>query len=83
METVKVIAAAGHKQVLEDGLEIDTSESDKEEHGDVLEGMYTPDMLDEKGKPILARAQMSTELAEKTRGLGRAGGQVQGLGKGK
>jgi hypothetical protein len=29
----------GHKQVLEDWREIDTPESDKEEHGDVLEGI--------------------------------------------
>jgi hypothetical protein len=58
-------------------------ESEQEEHGDVLEGMYTSDMLDENGKPILARAQMSVELAEMAGKLGRAGGQAQVRGQGK
>jgi hypothetical protein len=83
METAKVVAVSGHKQVLEDGPEISTPESEQEEHGDVLEWMYTSDMLDEKGKPALARAQMSAELAELAKRSGRPGGQAQirGLGK--
>jgi hypothetical protein len=56
MEMAKVVAVAGHRQVLEDGPEISTPESEQDEHGDVLEGMYTPYMLDEKRKPFLARA---------------------------
>jgi hypothetical protein len=83
METAKVIAVAGHKQVLEDGPEISTPESKQEEHGDVLEGMYTSDMLDEKGKSVLARAQMSAELAEFARRLRRERGQAQVWGRGK
>lgn len=81
METAQVIAVAGHKQVLEDAPEIYTPESEQEEHGDVLEGIYTPDMLDEKGKPVLSRAQMSAELVELARKLGRAGGRVTVSGK--
>jgi hypothetical protein len=33
METAKGITVAGHKQVLEDGPEMDDPESDKEERG--------------------------------------------------
>jgi hypothetical protein len=83
METAKVIAVARHKQLLEDGPEMSPPQSKQEEHGDVLEGMYTSDMLDEKEKPVLARAQMSAELAEMARRLGRARGQTQVRGQGK
>jgi hypothetical protein len=83
METAKVVAVAGGKQALEHGPEISTPESKQEEHGEVLEGMYTSDMLDENGKPILARAQTPMELAEMARKLGRAGGQAQVRRQGK
>jgi hypothetical protein len=48
METAKIVAVAGHAQVLEDGPEMGTPETEQEEHGDVLEGIYTPDMLDKR-----------------------------------
>jgi hypothetical protein len=47
MEEAKAIAVAGFKQVLEDGPEEATQESEKEEHGEVLDGMHTADMLDD------------------------------------
>jgi hypothetical protein len=60
MEDAKRIAVAGYCQVLEDGLDVCNSESDLEfsDHDEVLEGMYTSDMLDPEGKPILNRARM-------------------------
>jgi hypothetical protein len=70
-EAANVVAVAGHNQVLENGPEIDTAASKQQEHGDVLEGMYT-----------LARIQMSAELAEMARMLGRAGGRATVSGKG-
>jgi hypothetical protein len=71
---------AGYKQVLEDGLEIDTQESEKEEHGNVLEGMTTADMLDAKGRPVLRRFQLTTDPADALRRTGRTGGQVTATG---
>jgi hypothetical protein len=51
-----------YRLVLEDGQEIGTprnsSDQSSDDHGDVLEGMYAPDMLDENGKPVLERAVM-------------------------
>jgi hypothetical protein len=62
MEDAKAITAAGYEQVLEDGLGVCSSESEADygDHGEqwLNSGMYTPDMLDEKGKPLLARATM-------------------------
>jgi hypothetical protein len=55
----KVIAVAGHKQVLEDGPDIDTPESEQEEDGEVLSGMCTSDMLDDKGRPVLRCSSMA------------------------
>jgi hypothetical protein len=36
--------------------------------------MYTADMLDKEGKPILARATMTTEQADRLRNQERGGG---------
>jgi hypothetical protein len=82
MEVAKVIAVAGHKQVLEDGPEVDTPGREREEHGDVLSGMYTSDMLDVKGNPVLARASMTMEQANALRAKGRAGGLATAAGVG-
>jgi hypothetical protein len=82
MEVAKVIAVAGHKHMLEDGPEVDTSESEKEEHGCELSGMYTSNMLDENGNPVLGRASMTMEQAEASSGQGRAGGRVAARGVG-
>jgi hypothetical protein len=74
MEEAKSIVVDGYTQVLEDGPEEDMPDSDKEEHGDQLTGMLTSDKTDEKGKPILARATMTTEQAN---ALGQTGrGQI-------
>jgi hypothetical protein len=72
MEEARTIAVAGCKQGLEDRPEIDTPENEKEEHGDVLEGMYTADIHDAKGQPVLGRASMTTEQAEGLRKIRRA-----------
>jgi hypothetical protein len=45
--------------------------------------MYTTDMLDEEGKPVLARATMSTEQANQLRKSGMAGGQDTPSGAGR
>jgi hypothetical protein len=36
--------------------------------------MYAGSMFDEEANPVLARAAMATEQAERTRNLGMAGG---------
>jgi hypothetical protein len=74
IEELRIRGQSGRAGGLEDGPEMSPPQSEQEERGDVLEGMYTSDMLDEKGKPVLARAQMSAELAYMARRLGRAGG---------
>jgi hypothetical protein len=80
MEEAKAISVAGYEQVLEDGPEEDTKDSEIEEHGDELTGMYTSDMRDAKGQPILARASMTTEQAEALRKTTMAGGRATGVG---
>jgi hypothetical protein len=86
MEDAERIAVAGYSKVLGDGPESCSSESSAE-HSDRGEEysaseMYTPDMLDAKGKPVLARATLTTEQALALHARGRAGGQVTDVGKG-
>jgi hypothetical protein len=80
MEDAKWIAVAGYRQALEDGRDVRDSESDAEysDHGEEWSDseMYTLDMIDEKGKPVLGRARMTTAQANALRAAGRAGGQV-------
>jgi hypothetical protein len=54
MKDSKRIAVAGNRQVLENGSESCSSESEAEysDRGKVPEGMYTPDILDALGKPV-------------------------------
>jgi hypothetical protein len=65
MEDTKWIAVAGYRPVLEDGRDMCNSESDAEysHHGEKWSDseMDTPDMMDEKGKPVLGRARMTME----------------------
>jgi hypothetical protein len=65
MMDAKAIAMAGYNQVFEDGPDVCDSESDSEnsDHGEqwLAPDCYTPDMLDDKGKPILGRSQMMTD----------------------
>jgi hypothetical protein len=55
MEGARRIAVASYRQVLEDGPDVCSSESDSEnsDHGEnwSFADMYPPDMLDEDGKP--------------------------------
>jgi hypothetical protein len=55
MEDAKLIAVGGYKQVLEDGQDRGSSDSDSEhgDHGDEMsnESMYTPEMLGPDGTP--------------------------------
>jgi hypothetical protein len=53
MEDAKLTAAAGYRQILEDGRDVCNSETDAEysDHGEVLEGMYTEGADDGTGKP--------------------------------
>jgi hypothetical protein len=84
-EEAKTIAVAGYRRVLEDGPEFCSSETSVEysDHGDELTGMYAPDLLDEHGKPVLARATLTTEQANVLRNEGMAGGlgTVSGAGR--
>jgi hypothetical protein len=61
MDDAKRIAVAGYKQVLEDGPDVCSSESEAEyrDHGEMWldDTMYTPDMTDKKGKPVPERAR--------------------------
>jgi hypothetical protein len=79
MEEAKTIAMAGYRRVLEDGQEVRSSESAAwdSEHGEEYSDldMYTLDMLDENGKPVLGRATMTTEQANRLRKQGKEGGQ--------
>jgi hypothetical protein len=54
------------------------SESDAEcsYHGESLEGMCTPNMLDPDGKPRTNLARLTTEHANALHARGRDGGQV-------
>jgi hypothetical protein len=60
-EDAERIATAGYRQV----LDVCDSESETEysDHGAKWSDseMYTPDIMDEKGKPVLGRARMTTE----------------------
>jgi hypothetical protein len=76
MDDAKRIAVAGYRQVLEDGRDVCSSESDAEytDHGEVLEGMYTDGAT-------LASARLTMEQPNALRAKGRAGGPVTDLGK--
>jgi hypothetical protein len=70
MHTAGQISIGGRKQVLENGADVCDSESDSEneDHGEVLSGMYTKDIpLNSKGQPIDARHKLSTEQASTLR----------------
>jgi hypothetical protein len=81
----KAIAVARYRLVIEDVPESCSSESSAEysDHWDELTGMYTSDMLDQDGQPILARDSMTMEEASRLRKQGRAGVQdtVSGTGR--
>jgi hypothetical protein len=78
MEEAKTIAVADYRRALEGGPEICPSESTAEhnEHGEEYSDsdMCTPGMLDGNGKPVLTKAMMTTEHADRLRRQGRAGG---------
>jgi hypothetical protein len=66
MEETKAIDVAGSMRVLEDGQGLYSSESAAQysDHGEELTGMYTSEMLDENGNPVLNRATIPTEQAD-------------------
>jgi hypothetical protein len=57
MEDAKRIAVSNYRQVLEEGTDVCDNESDAEynDHGEKWSDseIYTPDMMNEKGKPDL------------------------------
>jgi hypothetical protein len=63
--TGKSIAVAGYQRIFENGPEptptgsAEWSSDHRGGHSD--SEMYTPEMIDEEGRPILSRAPMSTE----------------------
>jgi hypothetical protein len=60
------------------------SDADYSDHSEqwLASDVYTPDMLDKKGRQILPRAAMTTEQANLLRNQGMAGGQVTATGVG-
>jgi hypothetical protein len=86
MEEAKLIAVGSFMLVLEDGPDVCNSESSAEysDHGEewAISDMYTPDMLNEKGQPILDRARMTEDQVRRIRER-RAGGSgtVSGAGR--
>jgi hypothetical protein len=67
MEDAKRIAVAGYRQVLEDGPEVCSSQSEAEDSDNgeqaLYAEMYTPDILGYGGKPVQGRASLTTEQA--------------------
>jgi hypothetical protein len=66
MNTAAKVAIGNRRRVLEDGSDVmNSNEGDalKEEHGEVLEGMYTPWMDPEKGREKLTQAQVAAQKA--------------------
>jgi hypothetical protein len=61
MHTAAQISTGGRKQVLEDGADVCNSESDSEneDHGEDLKGMYKHIPLDSNGCPIDARHRLA------------------------
>jgi hypothetical protein len=70
MNSAAQIAVGGRKQVLEDGADVCNSESDSEneDHGEVLTGVYTPEIkVDSQGRPMSAGHKLFQEQAKAMR----------------
>jgi hypothetical protein len=66
MHTAKEVSIGGHMQVLEDGVDVcdSGSDSENEDHGEVLSGMYTSKIpVDQEGNPLSAAYKLSPEQA--------------------
>jgi hypothetical protein len=67
MHTAAQVSIGGRSTVLEDGADVCNSESDsdKEDHGEALKGMYSEDVpRDSNGNPILGKCRLSPTQAE-------------------
>jgi hypothetical protein len=69
MNIAAQVATGGRSQVLENGPDVcnsaSESDSENEEHGEELKGMYTEDVpKDEQGQPILAKCQLTATQCE-------------------
>jgi hypothetical protein len=73
MEEAKLVAVSSYRLVLEDVPEIETPDQSSDDHGDVLDTMYTPDMLDEKEQAVPEMAVMSKDHTGKLREPGAGG----------
>jgi hypothetical protein len=65
MHTAAQISTGGRRQVLEDGPDVCNSESDSdnEDHGEKLTGMYIGVPLDSEGRPLDASYKLTSEQA--------------------
>jgi hypothetical protein len=66
MYTAKQISIGGRRQVLEDGADACNSESDSEneDHGEILTGMCTSEIpVDQEGNPLTAAYKLTSEQA--------------------
>jgi hypothetical protein len=80
MNIAAKVATGNRRRVLEKGPDVmnsDEEEAPKEEHGDVLEGMYTPGMDPEKGPVKLTQAQVAAQKAA-AQALSRSQAPVSG-----
>jgi hypothetical protein len=72
--------SGGRRQVLEDGRDVCHSESDSEneEHGDVLIGAYKGAPVDKDGNPIGTAHKLANEQANAMRASARCSEEFQG-----
>jgi hypothetical protein len=83
MQEAELVAVGSYMLVPEDSPELETPQNppiqSDNDHGDVLQGMYTPDMLDEKEQPVLERTVITEDQARRLRERGAGGlGTVSG-----
>jgi hypothetical protein len=81
MHTAKQISVGGRRQVLEDGADVCNSESDSEneDHGEILTGMYTSDIpVDQEGVPLTSAYKLTPEQAAVLRWAAKSTGEFSG-----
>jgi hypothetical protein len=73
MHKAEQIAIGSFRQVLENGPDVSNSESDSEnsDHGEELEDIYTPEMLDNEGKPKSGPIKLTPQEAAWQRALAK------------
>jgi hypothetical protein len=81
MHTAKEISIGGRRQVLEDGNDVCDSESDSdnEDHGEKLTGIYTPEIpVGEEGRPLNSAYKLSNDQSNAMRVRARCSEEFKG-----